>query len=367
MLGAICLDYIRAGETKFLLGWILPHGSFEIPSFLLAGQAGLILAGALIGWRRPLRLRERLKEVSGDIVALVYNPANDGYHRWPLAVASSDDGITFDNMLLVEGDVYPRRFMGRAKDFGFQYTRGVSEGNGTPPGTDMWLTYSTKEDIWVARVPVPIRGSVQGPVADNFDNMEVGGVIKDWNIRRGQWAPVGIVAFPSATNKSLQLESRDPYNYARAERVFAQGTSKSISARVYAHQANTGQLNVEVLNHTGHRAVRLVFGSDGHVWITDGAQSLDAGPYQAHTWYNLAIEVDAAKGKYHATLDGKPIARHAAFMEPASEVNRLCFRTGDVYTQPTRNVSRDLGGRDFPHADVPVPAAIYNIDDVSVN
>jgi uncharacterized membrane protein SpoIIM required for sporulation len=72
MLGAICLDYIRAGETKFLVGWILPHGSFEIPAILLAGQAGLVLAGALIGWRRPLRLRERLKEVSGDIVTLMF-------------------------------------------------------------------------------------------------------------------------------------------------------------------------------------------------------------------------------------------------------------------------------------------------------
>ena len=299
--------------------------------------------------------------------ALVYNPANDGYHRWPLAVVTSDDGITFDNMLLVEGDVYPRRYMGRAKDFGFQYVRGICEGNGTPPGTDMWLTYSTKEDIWVARVPVPIRGSVPGPVSDNFDNMEVGGVIKDWNIRQGPWVQVGVVAFPSARDKSLQLEDRDPYNYARAERVFAQGVSKTISTRVYAHQANTGQLNVEVVNNAGNRAVRLVFGPDGHVRVTDGAKSLDAGVYKAKTWYNLAIKVDAANGRYDATLDGKPIARQASFMEPASDVNRLCFRTGDRYTEPTRKTSRDIDGRDVPNAGEPVPAAVYNIASVSVD
>ena len=89
-------------------------------------------------------------------------------------------------------------------------------------------------------------------------------------------------------------------------------------------------------------------------------------PLPANTLAN-AIQVDAANGKYSATLDGKPIARQAAFMEPAADVNRLCFRTGDVYTEPTRNVSRDLGGRDFPNADTPVPAAVYNIDDVSVD
>jgi hypothetical protein len=307
------------------------------------------------------------QKTSDGRYALVYNPAADGYHRWPLAVVSGDDGTTFGHMLLVEGDVYPRRYMGRSKDFGFQYTRGISEGNGTPPGTDMWLTYSTKEDIWVARVPVPIRGSVEGPVSDNFDSMEVGGPIKDWNIRRGPWIQVGIVAFPSNANKSLQLEDRDPYNYARAERVFAQGASKRISVKLYAHQTNTGQLNVEVLNHTGHRAVRLVLGPDGHVWINDGVKSVDSGRYKTNTWHNLVIQVDAAKGKYSATLDGRSIAREAAFMESAPDVNRLCFRTGDPYTEPTRKTSRDIGGRDVPNAGEAAAAAAYNVDDVLVD
>ena len=71
ILGAISVDYVRDGEGKFLLGWVLPHGSFEIPAILLAGQAGLILAGAMIGWRRPIGFRARMKEVSGDIVTLL--------------------------------------------------------------------------------------------------------------------------------------------------------------------------------------------------------------------------------------------------------------------------------------------------------
>ena len=50
ILGAVTVDYIRAGQTKFLAGWLLPHGAVEIPSILIAGQAGLVLALALIGW-----------------------------------------------------------------------------------------------------------------------------------------------------------------------------------------------------------------------------------------------------------------------------------------------------------------------------
>jgi uncharacterized membrane protein SpoIIM required for sporulation len=49
ILGAVAVDYIRAGQTKFLLGWLMPHGVVEIPAILIAGQAGLLLALALIG------------------------------------------------------------------------------------------------------------------------------------------------------------------------------------------------------------------------------------------------------------------------------------------------------------------------------
>ena len=36
--------------AQFLAGWLLPHGAIEIPAILLGGQAGFVLAGALIGW-----------------------------------------------------------------------------------------------------------------------------------------------------------------------------------------------------------------------------------------------------------------------------------------------------------------------------
>ena len=72
ILGAIVVDYVRAGQTKFLLGWLLPHGVIEIPAILIAGQAGLILALALIGWGRRVSLTERLREVSRDVATLIF-------------------------------------------------------------------------------------------------------------------------------------------------------------------------------------------------------------------------------------------------------------------------------------------------------
>lgn len=75
MLGAVAADYLLAEQAPFLFGWLLPHGAIEIPAIVLAGQAGLILAGAMIGMGpstgpRP-GLKNRLRNVSGDLVTLI--------------------------------------------------------------------------------------------------------------------------------------------------------------------------------------------------------------------------------------------------------------------------------------------------------
>jgi uncharacterized membrane protein SpoIIM required for sporulation len=72
MLGAVAMDYVRAGQTRFLLGWLLPHGVIEIPAILIAGQAGLMLAFALIGWAKPIPLRTRLRQIAPDVVTLIF-------------------------------------------------------------------------------------------------------------------------------------------------------------------------------------------------------------------------------------------------------------------------------------------------------
>ena len=70
ILGAVAADYIQGGQIKFLCGWLMPHGAVEIPSILLAGQAGLMLASALIGWDDPTPRRERLRAISQDLFTI---------------------------------------------------------------------------------------------------------------------------------------------------------------------------------------------------------------------------------------------------------------------------------------------------------
>ena len=40
MLGALAVDYVMAGQTSFLLGWLMPHGVVEIRPSWSAGERG---------------------------------------------------------------------------------------------------------------------------------------------------------------------------------------------------------------------------------------------------------------------------------------------------------------------------------------
>ena len=67
----VCVDYILAGEGVFLAGWLLPHGATEIPAILIAGQAGLVLAHALIGKGNRLSRRDRMRQIMPDLTTLI--------------------------------------------------------------------------------------------------------------------------------------------------------------------------------------------------------------------------------------------------------------------------------------------------------
>jgi uncharacterized membrane protein SpoIIM required for sporulation len=70
LLGAVVVDYALAGQGLFVTAWLLPHGSVEIPAILLAGQAGLVLGGAFLGWGTHHTLAQRMRRCAQDIASL---------------------------------------------------------------------------------------------------------------------------------------------------------------------------------------------------------------------------------------------------------------------------------------------------------
>ncbi len=76
LLGAVAVHYTRQGFGLFMTAWLLPHGVFEIPSILIAGQAGFYLARLLLRRREDRNVREAIREwlvlVAGLAMMLVW-------------------------------------------------------------------------------------------------------------------------------------------------------------------------------------------------------------------------------------------------------------------------------------------------------
>lgn len=76
LLGAVAVHYTQQGFGLFMSAWLLPHGVFEIPSILIAGQAGFYLARLLLHRRENRNLRESMREwlvlVAGLAMMLVW-------------------------------------------------------------------------------------------------------------------------------------------------------------------------------------------------------------------------------------------------------------------------------------------------------
>jgi uncharacterized membrane protein SpoIIM required for sporulation len=76
LLGAVAVHYARQGFGLFVTAWLLPHGAFEIPSILIAGQAGFYLARLLLRRRDDRNMRQSMGEwlllIAGLAMMLVW-------------------------------------------------------------------------------------------------------------------------------------------------------------------------------------------------------------------------------------------------------------------------------------------------------
>lgn len=307
------------------------------------------------------------QETEDGKYVISYNPIDQTQYRFPLALTTSEDGILYDNLLLVQAEVPERRFTGRWKDFGPCYMRGIVPGNGNPPGTDMWMTYSmNKEDIWICRIPTPIRYAVDGVVEDHFDHMEPGGTVSNWNTHSPKWAGASVVKEEN-DNQCLQMVDSDPYDYARAIRVFEEGTKVSARYKVKVVASDTARFDIEIADRFGNRPICLSF-DDGHLKATDGGAMKSLMKFELEKWYAFQIEYLAkGMGSYSLSVDDQWIAEDLPAATAVKTVERLSFRSGTYRDYPSRKTPNEVNDPPLPGADQKRPEAKYLIDDVFVS
>ena len=294
--------------------------------------------------------------------ATVYNPSE---FRWPLAISTSEDGLDYQNLWLVQGEISPARYGGNYKSYGPQYVRGIEEGNGVPPDGRLWVTYSmNKEDIWVASIPAPVTDTVTSDVNEVFSYMPAGKELANWNIYSPLWAPVFIQTDADGT-RTLKLDDNDPYDFAKAERVFPAARKMQAEFMITPGQDDQGQLQIEFQDERNSPAVRLIFQSDSTLIAKAGARTKKIMSYHAGATYKIRVSLNADTRMYTVNVDNKDILTQL-FFAPVERLTHIVFRTGEARHYPTAESPAEAD-TDLPHAGEQVSKARWTIHYLKTN
>lgn len=296
------------------------------------------------------------QKTSDGKYATVYNPSE---YRWPLAVSVSNDGLHYTNLLLVNGEITSLRYGGAYKSYGPQYVRGIQEMDGLPPDGNMWVTYSmNKEDMWISKIPIPVEDKETANVKDVFGIMKDGEELKRWNIFSPGWCPVTIEK--NAGSKELVLKDSDPFDYAKAERVFPETKKASIEFELAAGQDKSGLMEIEITDPKGTPCIRFILDSTGGLYTKAGYRNRSIGKYKAGERVNIKIELNTANRFYTCSVNGAN-ASNNIFFAPVETVSRIVFRTGSTRRFPDADTPTDQM-YDLPNADARGREAVYSIN-----
>lgn len=300
------------------------------------------------------------QKTSDGNYATVYNPSD---FRWPMALSTSNDGMEYTNLLLVNGEVSPMRYGGNYKSYGPQYMRGILEGNGTPDDGNIWVTYSmNKEDIWISKVPVPVLDAETAAVNEVFNTMPEGHELDRWNLFSPVWARVQVEK-DAAGKRCLVLNDQDEFDYAKAERLFPKAENVLVEFKLAAGQNDHGHLDVELVDEEGTASMRLSFTADGKLQQKNGYRMRDIMDYEAGKVYDIKIELTCGDRFFHVYVNGEKKSTGLCFA-PVHAVERLSFRTGDVRRFPNVDTPTDQD-YDLKQDGKPLPKASFSIYSVS--
>lgn len=287
--------------------------------------------------------------------ATVYNPSE---FRWPLAVSLSADGIEYKTLNVIHGEISPMRYGGHYKSYGPQYVRGIAEGNGTPPDSALWVCYSVnKEDMWITRVPVPVRSVATTYPDEDFSRYDRLAELEEWNIYSPRWAPVSLTR--DEGRRRLTLSDRDPYDYAKVERVIPATRELTFETTLRPEQSTHGRLVIEFKNARGLACARVELTDAGTIQSKGGYRYGTAGHYEAGKELTIKVEISVSNRTSTLTVGGgKPLRR--MLFAPVESVSRIMLCTGETRRFPDVDTPTDPDN-DLPQPNDPCREAVYHV------
>lgn len=329
------------------------------------------------------------QRLSNDTYAMVYSlgtqshnpPTEWSWTRSPLVVASSVNGLHYNkDRAVVFGDIAPTRYINPPvagglndnRDGGPQYIRGISESNTNKPNTkeptgNMWLTFSVnKEDIWVSEVPYEIRSETKVYPKDDFETYSSNNLFGDWIVLSPAWAPISLEKQNS--NQFMRFQDKDPYDFAKAMRVFPASDKTEITFKIRAGQISHGLAAIDITDKHGRVAARLQLAEGGKITSYNGASPEIVESYTTDEWIQVHVKLDVKKQQYTLTINGQKSKGVYSFYEGTAKLERFELRTGKYRLDDFSRIGTwgDYSSTTLPNADNAELNAVFDLDNLII-
>lgn len=315
---------------------------------------------------------------------LAYNPSPDGAHRWPLAVQTGDNGVDFDGLAAIMPEISPCRYEGQLKNLGAQYMRGITEANQRPEDMAMWLAYSVnKEDIWICRVPVPVRMVSEESVNEDMRSMTEETLRNTWNLYVPSWGSAELISGKESckqqlldmvsdkssydetkenANYGLLLTDCDPWQRTRAMRILKSASRIRVRLELEISRISEQPAAIFLQDRHGQNAVSLVFRPDGCIALRSGGADAVLCHYRNGKRIQAELIVDTVANEVlaHVVCGEEEGEKKVPSSASVCEIERILFTT--KYTLPYQGleVNGKLGNiGNLPNADKRIPETAF--------
>lgn len=266
--------------------------------------------------------------------ALVYNPSCNGMHRWPLAASASPDGQHFGAHYCVMPEFGPCRYSGLMKNLGPQYMRGIAEGNPRPDDGALWMAYSVnKEDIWVARIPLPLGAGDERAAQDDYTSCKAPDGLGWYAPRWGGVAPCC---------RGVVLRDRDPYDRAVVERAILPAKKLSFRAQITLEKQCPGaRPQLDFCSERGLVGARIQWREDA-LWVNQRGEYKRLCELPLGRCADVSVQIDCVLARWQVAVraDGRTLCDQAFDLAaPIRSVARVTLATKPMVN--TQNLETD--------------------------
>ena len=247
--------------------------------------------------------------------------------------------------------------------------RGITEANISPKDQAMWLVYSVnKEDIWVARVPVPAVSSEMEDVKERMADLTEKEVRNRWNLYVPSWNRAELFTEEDG-DTGLLLTDFDPYDRTRAMRLFRAGTRVEVETRLKVKKISQSPVSLFLQDRKGQTVASVLLRQDGWICMHNGGFDTLLSRYSLNEEVRIWITADCVENSVELCIfcNGEEKKVAGATAASVHEIERIVFAT--KYSLPWQGL--EVNGKlgtigDLPDSDQMQEETAFSILELSV-